>query len=105
MKLVKNQTTIVDAKMIVNAFSTYDIRVIDNDIFKSKFFKGQYVTSDKLSNSEVLANYVNYAKTNAKADFFAIGVSYITDNGKNPNTGKYTCDGNVFVKIYSTQEL
>lgn len=89
---------------LVNAFSTYDIRVIDNDIFKSKFFKGQYVTSDKLSNSEILANYVNYAKTNAKADFFAIGVSYITDNGKNPNTGKYTCDGNVFVKIYSTQD-
>lgn len=89
---------------LVNAFSTYDIRPIDNDVFKSKFFKGQYVTSDKLSNSEVLANYVNYAKTSAKADFFAIGVSYITDNGRNQNTGKYTCDGNVFVKIYSTQD-
>ena len=89
---------------LVNAFSTHDIRAIDNDIFKSKYFKGQYVTADKLSNSEVLANYVNYAKTDAKADFFAIGVSYITDNGINENTGKHTCDGNVFVKIYSTQD-
>ena len=30
--------------------------------------------------------------------------SYITDNGKNEHTGKNTCDGNVFVKVYSTTD-
>lgn len=84
------------------AFSTYDIRALDNDIFKSKYFKGKPITSDKLSNSAELAAYVEAARKDAKADFFAIGVSYITDNGKNANTGRNTCDGNVFVKVYST---
>lgn len=30
------------------SFTTYDIRTIDNDMFKSKYFKGQYITADKL---------------------------------------------------------
>ncbi len=85
-----------------DAFVTYDIRAIDNDVFKSKYFKGQSISSDKLANSAELAKYVEAARTDAKADFFAIGVSYITDNGKNENTGRNTCDGNVFVKVYST---
>lgn len=85
-----------------DAFVMYDIRALDNDIFKSKYFKGKPITSDKLANSAELANYVEAARKDAKADFFAIGVSYITDNGKNENTGKNTCDGNVFVKVYST---
>lgn len=89
---------------LVNAFTTYDIRSLDNDVFKSKFFKGQAITADKLSNSEELAKYVEFARTQAKADFFAIGVSYITDDGKNSNTGKNMASGNVFVKIYSTQD-
>ena len=87
-----------------NAFTTYDIRALDNDVFKSKYFKGQPISSDKLSNSAELVNYVKAARNDAKADFFAIGVSYITDNGKNPNTGLNTCDGNVFVKVYSTAD-
>lgn len=85
-----------------DAFVMYDIRALDNDIFKSKYFKGKPITSDKLANSAELANYVEAARKDAKADFFAIGVSYITDNGKNENTGRNTCDGNVFVKVYST---
>lgn len=89
---------------LVNAFTTYDIRSLDNDVFKSKFFKGQSITADKLSNSEELAKYVDFARTQAKADFFAIGVSYITDDGKNANTGRNMASGNVFVKIYSTQD-
>lgn len=84
------------------AFVMYDIRALDNDVFKSKYFKGQPISSDKLTNSAELASYVEAARKDAKADFFAIGVSYITDNGKNANTGKNTCDGNVFVKVYST---
>lgn len=89
---------------LVSAFNTYDIRAIDNDIFKSKFFKGKPITADKLSNSEELASYVDFAKDTAKTDFFAIGVSYITDDGINKNTGKNMTTGNVFVKIYSTQD-
>ncbi len=85
-----------------DAFVMYDIRALDNDVFRSKYFKGKPITSDKLTNSAELANYVEAARKDAKADFFAIGVSYITDNGKNENTGKNTCDGNVFVKVYST---
>ena len=86
------------------SFVNFDIRAIDNDVFKSRYFKGKPVTSDKLSNSAELANYVEAARKDAKADFFAIGVSYITDNGKNEHTGKNTCDGNVFVKVYSTTD-
>ena len=89
---------------LVNAFTTYDIRSLDNDVFKSKFFKGKAITADKLSNSEELAKYVDFARTQAKADFFAIGVSYITDDGKNTSTGRNMASGNVFVKIYSTQD-
>ena len=87
-----------------DAFVTYDIRSIDNDIFKSKYFKGKNINSDTLSNSSELAKYVEYARKDAKADFFAIGVSYITDNGINKNTGKNVADGNVFVKVYSTAD-
>lgn len=86
------------------AFTLYDIRSIDNQVFKSKYFKGQPVTSDKLVNSKELANYVNAARKDAKADYFAIGVSYITDNGINESTGKNTADGSVFVKVYSTAD-
>jgi len=85
-----------------NAFTTYDIRALDNDIFKSKYFKGKSITSDRLANSSELANYVKAARDEAHADYFAIGVSYITDNGQNVNTGKSVADGNVFVKVYST---
>lgn len=89
---------------LVDAFITYDIRSIDNDIFKSKFFKDKPVTADKLSNSEELANYVKFAKNQAKADYFAIGVSYITDTGINNSTGKNNATGTVFLKIYSTHD-
>ena len=89
---------------LVNAFTTYDIRSLDNDVFKSRFFKGKAISADKLSNSEELNSYVEFARTQAKADFFAIGVSYITDDGINSNTGKNMATGNVFVKIYSTQD-
>ena len=82
----------------------YDLKTIDNDVFKSKFFKGKAIASDQLKNSEQLEKYVKYAQTDAKADFFAIGVSYIVDNGKNPSTGMRTCDGQVDIKVYSTQD-
>ncbi len=89
---------------LVDAFITYDIRSIDNDVFKSKFFKDKPITADKLSNSQELAEYVKFAKNQAKADYFAIGVSYITDTGINGSTGKNNATGTVFLKIYSTHD-
>jgi len=89
---------------LVDAFLTYDIRSIDNDVFKSKFFKDKSITADKLSNSQELASYVKFAKNQAKADYFAIGVSYITDTGISNSTGKNNATGTVFLKIYSTHD-
>ncbi len=88
---------------LVQAFNRSGIKAIDNDMFKSKYFKGKPISSDQLTNSKELEKYVKFAQTDAKADYFAIGVSYITDNGVDSSTGKRTCDGQVFVKIYSTQ--
>jgi len=87
-----------------SSFQTYDIRAIDNDMFKSKYFKTNPVTVDKLTNSAELANYIKFARKDAKADFFAIGTSVITDSGINPDIGQHTCDGMVAVKVYSTQD-
>ncbi|MDD3012564.1 MAG: hypothetical protein PHC34_02545 [Candidatus Gastranaerophilales bacterium] len=87
-----------------SSFQTYDIRAIDNDMFKSKYFKNNPVTVDKLTNSAELANYIKFARKDAKADFFAIGTSVITDSGINPNIGQHVCDGMVAVKVYSTQD-
>ena len=87
-----------------NSFVTYDIRALDNDVFKSKYFKGKPISSDRLANSAELAGYIDAARKDAKADFFAIGVAYITDNGKNANTGRSVADGNVFIKVYSTTD-
>lgn len=86
------------------SFLTYDIRALDNAVFKSQFFKGKSISADELSDSKILASYVKFAKDTAKADFFAIGVSYITDSGKSDSTGKNIATGNVFLKVYSTQD-
>lgn len=91
---VSNLNYTVDS--LTSAFEKYDIKKITSDIFKSKYFKGKPITSDKLANSAELANYVTAARKEANADFFAIGVSYIVDKGKNE------CDGQVFIKVYST---
>lgn len=97
---VSNLNYTVDS--LTSAFEKYDIRKTTSDIFKSKYFKGKPITSDKLANSAELASYVTAARKEANADFFAIGVSYIVDKGKNENTGKNECDGQVFIKVYST---
>lgn len=89
---------------LVKAFNRADIKSINEQIFKSKYFKGKPITSDQLQNSEELAKYVKFAQTDAKADYFAIGVSYITDRGINESTGMRAADGVVFMEIYSTQD-
>ena len=86
------------------AFKNSGITVINNSMFKSKYFKAKPISSDQLSNSEELVKYVKYAQDEAKADFFAIGNSYITDNGVDASTGMRASSGHVNMVIYSTQD-
>ncbi|MCM1338460.1 MAG: hypothetical protein NC191_02175 [Muribaculaceae bacterium] len=81
-----------------------DIRTIDEQMFKSKYFKGRPISSDQLQNSEELVKYIKFAQEDAKADYFGIGVSYITDRGVHESTGERAADGVVFMVIYSTQD-
>lgn len=89
---------------LIKAFNRSDIRSIDEQMFKSKYFKGKPISSDQLQNSEELVKYVKFAQEEAKADYFAIGVSYITDRGINESTGMRAADGVVYMIIYSTQD-
>lgn len=86
------------------AFRTYDIRSLNSDIFRSKYFGKNPITIEKLENSEQLGKFAKAARSDAKADFFAIGTSVIVDRGKSTTTGMSTCDGMVAVKVYSTAD-
>ncbi|HOS04866.1 MAG TPA: hypothetical protein PK966_02230 [Syntrophorhabdaceae bacterium] len=97
----KNNATLA---ALQSSFQTYDIKILENSIFRSKFFGNQVITIDKLENSADLANYAKYAKTDAKADFFAIGTSVIVDRGINQNTNTNFCDGMVTVRVYATTD-
>lgn len=87
---------------LVGQLQAYDLRVLDNDVFRSKYFKDTPLTIEKMQNGEALSKYVSYANSDAKADFFMVGNSIIIDSGKNPNTGDSQCTGVITVKTYST---
>lgn len=87
---------------LVGQLQAYDLRVLDNDMFKSRYFKDAPLTLDKMVSGSELDRYVNFAKTDAKADFFMAGVSVIIDSGVSPTTGQYVCTGLVSAKVYST---
>lgn len=89
-------------KSLQSAYQTYDIRILDSDMFKSKYFGDKPITIEKLENSAELSKYAKAARDDANADFFSIGNSIIVDRGKNENTGTFVCDGMVTVKVYST---
>lgn len=89
-------------KSLQSAYQTYDIRILDNDMFKSKYFGDTPITLEKLENSAELSKYVKASRDDFRADFFSIGSSIIVDRGKNENTGSYVCDGMVAIKVYST---
>lgn len=80
----------------------YDLKVLDNDLFRSKYFKNKPITIEQMQQSEELAKYVAFARTDAKADFFMVGSSIIIDSGKNAATGDFVCTGVMTVKTYST---
>ena len=83
-------------------FQDYDLKVLDNDMFRSKYFKNKPITIEQMENSVELSKYVAFAKTDAKADFFMVGSSIIIDSGINAATGENTCTGVMTVKTYST---
>ncbi len=87
---------------LIGELQDFDLRVIDNDVFRSKYFKDHPVTIDQLENSEQLSRYVGFARSDANADFFMVGTSVIIDSGTNPSTGERNCSGVVTVKTYST---
>jgi len=80
----------------------YDLKVLDNDLFKSKYFQNKPVTIEQMQQSADLARYVGFARSDARADFFMLGTSVIIDSGRNPATGEYACTGVMTVKTFST---
>jgi hypothetical protein len=89
-------------KALQSSYQTYDIKILDNDRLRSKYFQNNPISVDKLENSAELDKYVKFSRDEAKADFFSIGSSIIVDRGKNPNTDSFVCDGMVAIKVYST---
>jgi hypothetical protein len=86
----------------VGQFQAYDLRILDNSIFRSKYFNNKPLTIEQMSDGGSLARYVACAKVEAEADFFMAGTSNITDQGKNPHTGDNQCNGIVTIRTYST---
>ena len=72
---------------LVGQLQDYDLRVFDNDIFRSRYFKDKPLTLDQMVNGSELSRYGEFAKTEANADFFLAGTSVIVDTGKIPTTG------------------
>ncbi len=80
----------------------YGMKVLDNDLFRSQYFKNKPITIEQLQNSEENSKYVQYAKKEANADFFMVGSSIIIDSGKNEATGENICTAIMTIKTYST---
>lgn len=89
---------------ILREAASYDLNVIDNSLFRSKYFTGKPMTLQELANGSDLARYVSAAHDDAKADFFMAGTSIIYDRSKDAVTGQYVCDGVVTIKAYSTTD-
>lgn len=87
---------------LVREASQYDLKLLDNDLFRSKYFTGKPLTMEEMQNSSELARYASYARDN-KADYFMVGNTIIINNNKN-ETGMFVCDGLVTLKAYSTED-
>src|SRR5471032_527394 len=80
----------------------YDVKVLDNDLFRSKYFKAKPLTLEQIVNSPDLAKYVEAARKDDKADFFMVGAAVVVKGVVNANTGRQECSGFMSVKAYST---
>lgn len=108
-KLVRYQPKDTGPEKVSQAYNAlmgqlqdYDLRVLDNEVFRSKHFKDAPLTIEQMQNGAALSRYVAFARAEANADFFMVGNSIIIDSGKNPNTGDEQCTGLVTIKTYST---
>lgn len=80
-----------------------DIRVLDNALFRSRYFGDRAITLDQLENSADLTKYVDYARKDATADYLMIGSSVIYDLGVDKNSGQESCTGVASTKTFSTK--
>lgn len=88
---------------LVREANKYDLNLLDNDLFRSKYFTGKPLTMEEMQNSSELSRYVAAAREN-KADYFMVGNSIIINNNKSASTGSFICDGLVTLKAYSTED-
>jgi hypothetical protein len=80
-----------------------DIKVLDNALFKSRYFGDRAITLDQLENSAELTKYVDYARKDATADYLMIGSSVIYDLGVDKSSGQESCTGVASTKTFSTK--
>lgn len=89
---------------VVREASSYDLNILDNSLFRSRYFTGKPLTLQELQAGSELARYVSAARDEVKADYFLMGSSIIYDLGKDPATGVSRCDGVVTLKAFSTAD-
>lgn len=82
----------------------YHLRVLDNDVFRSRYFGKKALSLDDMAKSAELSRYVAYAGKEAHADYFMAGAVVLVDEGRNANTGNPTCSGVFSFKTYSTSD-
>ncbi|MCO8070346.1 hypothetical protein NI468_07425 [Acinetobacter lwoffii] len=88
---------------IARAASKYDLRLMDSDVFRSRYLKGKSMTIQQLLGDAELAKLAVAARQE-KADWFMVGSSYIYDRGRSGATGQFVCDGALSYKIYSVDD-
>ena len=88
---------------IAQAASKYDLRLMDSDLFRSRYLKGKSMTIQQLLSDSELAKLAVAARQE-KADWFMVGSSHIYDRGRSSTTGQFVCDGAVSYKIYSVND-
>ncbi|MCG2572936.1 hypothetical protein LVY74_05105 [Acinetobacter sp. ME22] len=81
----------------------YDLRLMDSDLFRSKYLKGRHMSVQQLLSDSELSKFAAAARQE-KADWFMAGSSNIFDRGRSPVTGQYVCDGAVSFKVYSVDD-
>lgn len=89
---------------ILREAASYDLNILDNSLFRSRYFTGKPLTLQELQAGPELARYVQAARDELQADYFMMGSTIIYDLGKDPATGASRCDGVVTLKAFSTAE-
>lgn len=82
----------------------YDLRMMDSDLFRSKYLKGRSMSIQELLSDSELARFASAARQE-KADWFMAGSTNIFDRGHSQTaTGEYACDGAISFKVYSVDD-